>query len=90
MLHGVQSRTAVAYAGPYTQHMRTELVKPALTAACVAWVVAVGALGYASGSTSFPLWTAVAALSLVPPAVMVRLCSVPSPSMSETNREVLR
>ena len=86
----VQSKTAVAYAGPYTRSMRTAHVKPALMAAGVAWVVAVGALGYASGTTSFPAWTVVAVLSLVPHAVMVRLWSAPSPSMSETISEVLR
>jgi hypothetical protein len=83
----VQSRTAVAYAAPYTQSMKTEYVKPALMAA---WVVAVGALGYASGTSSFAGWAIVAALSLVPPAIMVRLWRVPSPSMSESIREVLR
>jgi hypothetical protein len=67
--------------------MKTEHVKPALM---VAWVIAVGALGYASGTTSFPGWTVVAVLSLVPPAVMVRLWSAPSPSMSETIRDTLR
>jgi hypothetical protein len=67
--------------------MKTEYVKPALIAA---WVVAIGALGYASGTTSFPGWAVVTALSLVPPAVMVRLWSAPSPSMSESIREVLR
>src|SRR3954453_11299783 len=83
----VQSRTAVADAGPYTQSMKTEYVKPTLMAA---WVVAVGALGYASGTTSFPGWAVVAVLSLVPPAAMVRLWRGPSPSMSESIREVLR
>jgi hypothetical protein len=67
--------------------MKTEYVKPAVMAA---WVVTVGALGYASGTTSFLGWAAVAVLSLVPPAVMVRLWSAPSPSMSESIREVLR
>src|SRR4051812_33925263 len=86
-VHDVQSRTAVAYAAPYTQSMKTEYVKPALMAA---WVVAVGALGYASGTTSFPGWAVVAALSLGPPAAMVRLWRGPSPSMSESIREVLR
>jgi len=62
-------------------------MRPALTAA---WVVAVGALGYASGATSLPGWTVVAVLALVPPAVMVRLWSAPSPSMSESIRKALR
>jgi hypothetical protein len=83
----VQSRTAIADAGQYTQSMNTEYVKPALMAA---WVVAVGALGYASGTTSFPGWAIVAVLALAPPAVIVRLWSTPVPSMSERIREVLR
>ena len=67
--------------------MQTDSVKAALMAA---WVVAVGALGYMSGTTSFAGWTLLAVVSLVPPALMVRLWSTPSPSMSETIREVLR
>ena len=83
----VQSRTAVAYTCPYTQNMQTDHVKAAVV---VAWLLAVGALGYLSGTTSFAGWTVVAALALVPPAVMVRLWNVPSPSMSESIRDVLR
>jgi hypothetical protein len=67
--------------------MKIEYVKPGLMAA---WVVAVGALAYSSGTTSFPGWTVVAVLSLVPPAVMVRFWNTNSPSMSETIRDVLR
>lgn len=67
--------------------MQTNYVKPALM---VAWVVAVGALGYVSGPTSFAGWSLLAVASLVPPALMARLWSAPSPSMSETIREVLR
>jgi hypothetical protein len=67
--------------------IRTDYVKAALMAA---WVVAVGALGYMSGTTSFAGWTLLAVVSLVPPALMVRLWSAPSPSMSETIRAVLR
>jgi uncharacterized membrane protein YhdT len=67
--------------------MNTEYMKPALM---VAWVVAVGAAGYASGTTSFPGWAVVAALALAPPAVMGRLWSTPAPSMSESIRDVLR
>ena len=83
----VQSRTAVAYTCPYTQHMHTDYVKAALMAA---WVLAVGALGYVSGTTSVAGWAIVTALSLLPPAVMLRLWSPPSPTMSESIREVLR
>jgi hypothetical protein len=67
--------------------MQIDFVKAALMAA---WVVAVGALGYMSGTTSFAGWTLLAVVSLVPPALMVRLWSAPSPSMSETIRKVLR
>ena len=67
--------------------MQTEYVKAALVAA---WILAVGGLAYMSGTTSFAGWTVVAVLSLIPPAVMVRFWSAPSPSMSETIRDVLR
>lgn len=67
--------------------MQIDFVKAALMAA---WVVAVGALAYISGTTSFAGWTLVAVVSLVPPALMVRLWRGPSPSMSETIQEVLR
>ncbi len=56
----------------------------------VAWVAAVGALGYTFGTTSVAGWALLAVVSLVPPALMVRFWNVPSPSMSETIREVLR
>lgn len=67
--------------------MQTDYVKAALTGV---WILAVGVLGYVSGTTSFAGWTVVAIVSLVPPAVMVRLWSAPTPSMSETIREVLK
>jgi hypothetical protein len=67
--------------------MQTDFVKAALMAA---WVVAVGALGYMTGPTSFAGWTLLAVVSLVPPVLMVRLWSPPSPSMSEAIREVIR
>ena len=67
--------------------MQTDFVKAALVAA---WVVAVGALGYVSGTTSVAGWTLLVVVSLVPAALMVRLSSAPSRSMSETIREVLR
>jgi hypothetical protein len=71
----------------YIQDMQTNYVKPALMAA---WVVALGTLGYVSGTTSFAGWVVVASLSLVPPAVMVRLWSPPCPTMCESIRDVLR
>jgi len=84
---GVQSRTAAAYACPYTDNMQTDHVKAALIAA---WILAVGGVAYLSGATSFAGWTVVAVLSLVPPAIMMRLWTAPAPSMSESIRDVLR
>jgi hypothetical protein len=67
--------------------MQTDYVKAALVGA---WILIVGALGFAFGVTSFAGWAALAVLSLVTPAVMLRLWRTPSPSMSETIRDVLR
>jgi hypothetical protein len=67
--------------------MQTDHVKAALIAA---WILAVGGVAYLSGATSFAGWTVVAVLSLVPPAIMMRLWTAPAPSMSESIRDVLR
>lgn len=67
--------------------MQTDYVK---TAVIAAWILAVGTLGLGFGITSFAGLTALAVLSLVPPVVMLRLWSAPSPSMSESIRDVLR
>ena len=67
--------------------MQTDLLKAGLMAA---WVVAVGVLGYVSGTTSFTGWALLAAVSLTPPALMVRLWSPPAPTISEAIREVIR
>ena len=67
--------------------MRTDLLKAMLMAA---WVVAVGVLGYVSGTTSFAGWALLAVLALTPPALMVRLWSPPAPTISEAIREVIR
>lgn len=67
--------------------MRIDYLKAAVMAA---WVLAVCALGYASGTTSVAGWAFVAALALVPPAVMARLWNAPATSMSESIRDVLR
>ena len=83
----MQTRTAVADPGPYTQNMQTDVVKAALTGT---WVLAVLAFGYMSGTSSFAGWTLLAMVSLAPPVLMVRLWSTPSPTMSETIRNVLR
>jgi hypothetical protein len=67
--------------------MQTDFVKATLMAA---WVVAVGVLGYMSGTMSFAGWALLAVVSLMAPALMVRLWSLPSPTMSEAIREVIR
>ena len=67
--------------------MQSDHVKAALMAA---WILAVAGLAYMFGTTSFAGWSFAAALALVPPAVMARFWSAPSPSMSETIRDVLR
>ena len=67
--------------------MQTDYLKAVLMAA---WVLAVSALGYVSGITSLAAWAAVAVVSLVPVAIMVRLWRAPSPTMSETIRGALR
>ena len=67
--------------------MQTNLAKAAVMAI---WVVAIGVLGYASGTTSFAVWTILAVVSLVPPALIVRFWRVPAASMSDSIREVLR
>ena len=72
---------------PYTQNMQTNLVKAALMGI---WILAVGAFGYASGTTSLATWTLLVLVSLAPPVVMGRLWSAPSPTMSETIRRALR
>jgi hypothetical protein len=55
-----------------------------------AWVLAVATLGFVLGLTSFAGWTALAVVSLVPLAVILRLRSAASPSMSESIRDFLR
>jgi hypothetical protein len=67
--------------------MPTNFVKAALTGA---WVLAVGAFGYMSGTSSFAGWMILAVVSLAPPVLMVRLWSAPPLTMSETIRNVLR
>jgi hypothetical protein len=67
--------------------MQTNLVKAALMGI---WILAVGAFGYASGTTSFATWTLLVLVSLAPPVVMGRLWSAPAPTMSETIRKALR
>jgi len=67
--------------------MQIDHVKAALMAA---WVLAIGAAGYLSGTTSFAAWAGLAVLSLAPPAIMTRLWSAPAPTISESIRDVLR
>jgi hypothetical protein len=67
--------------------MQTDHIKAAVTGA---WMLTVAVLGYVAGATSFVTWTVLAAISLAPPVVMMRLWSAPAPTTSEAIREVLR
>lgn len=67
--------------------MQTDYVKAAVMAS---WILAVGGLGYGFGTTSIAGWALVAMLSVLPPVLLIRLSSEPSPSMSETIRKALR
>ncbi|MBI4485398.1 MAG: hypothetical protein HY655_05250 [Acidobacteria bacterium] len=67
--------------------MQTDSVK---RASIVGWLLAVGVLGYISGMTSLAGWIVLAVVAVIPPVVMMRLWRVPSQSMSESIREVLR
>jgi hypothetical protein len=67
--------------------MQTNLVKAALMGA---WILAIGAFGYMSGTTTVSGWALLAVVSLALPVLMGRLWSAPSPTMSETIRKALR
>jgi hypothetical protein len=67
--------------------MQTDCVN---AASVTAWVVVAGALGYVSGAASFAGWSLLPVVSLATAALVVRLWSLPSPSMSEAIREELR
>ena len=67
--------------------MQTEYVKAAVIGA---WILLIVTLGLAFGVTSIAGWAGLAVMSVVPPAVMLRLWQAPVPSMSETIRDALR
>jgi hypothetical protein len=67
--------------------METEHAK---VASIAGWILAVGVLAYISGITSLAGWTILAAVAVIPPAVVMRLWRVPSQSMSESIQDVLR
>lgn len=59
--------------------------------ACAAlWILAIAAVGFAMNVTSGFGWIVLAALAVIPVAVMLRLWNVPSKSMSENIRDALR
>ena len=70
-----------------TVNMQTDQLKAALTGT---WILAVGVLAYISAPTSLAGWAVLAVVAVTPPVVMMRLWRVPSQSMSESIREVLR
>jgi hypothetical protein len=55
-----------------------------------AWILAVTVLGYLTGTRSLAGWTLLAAVTLIPPVVMMSLWRVPAPSMSESIGEGFR
>lgn len=55
-----------------------------------AWILSMGVVGYAAGTTSVAGWTVLVALALTPPVVLTRLWRAPAQTMSESIREVLR
>ena len=67
--------------------MQTDLMKAALMGA---WVLAVGAFGYMSGTTSLAGWTLLALVLLSPPVLMMRFWGAPAVTMSEAIRKELR
>jgi len=67
--------------------MSNDYVKAASMAA---WILAIGAVAYMSGTSSFTGWSLVAVLSLVLPAVVMRFWSAPGSSMSESIQDALR
>jgi hypothetical protein len=72
---------------PYTQNMQNNSVKAVLMGA---WILAAGAFGYVSDTTSLAGWTLLAVVSLAPPLLMGRLWTAPPATMSETIRKALR
>ena len=67
--------------------MRTDYLKAAVSGA---WILGVGALGFGLGVTSLVGWFVLVVLGLGPPLVMRGLWRTPSPTMSESIRNVLR
>ena len=67
--------------------MQTDQVKAAVVGA---WILAVGVVGYISGITSLAGWTVLTAVAVTPPIIMMRLWRVPSQTVSESIRDVLR
>lgn len=67
--------------------MHTDHLKLALM---VSWMLALGVVGYLTGTTSPAAWTALGVLSLTLPIVMMKLWRVPAQSMSESIREARR
>jgi hypothetical protein len=67
--------------------MQTNIRRAALIGA---WVLAVAAFGYISGTSTFMGWTLLAVISLALPVLMGRLWSGPSQTMSESIREAVQ
>jgi hypothetical protein len=59
-------------------------------AVAAAWVLVIGLAGMVSGVTTLPAMAALAAVTLVPPAVMLHLWNDPQQTLSESIHEVRR
>ena len=67
--------------------METEHAK---VASMVAWILAVGVLGYTLGITSLAGLTVLTAVAVIPPVVVMKLWRGPSQSISESIQDALR
>jgi hypothetical protein len=84
----VRLGTARFSAGAYTRSMQLLSIK---TTIAIVWVLTVLIGGFFVGNvTSFPSWTALVAIAVLPPLVMMWLWKAPLKSMSERIQEALR
>jgi len=83
----VQFGTADPVSGGYTCPMPSETTKTLLY---VGWVIAVCLVALAIGFTSIPHWLAVAAVAIVPPAIVRVFWHVPEQTISESIRDARR
>ena len=76
----MQYETAVRCRSRYSRNMQTEYMLAGV------WMLCIGVLGFATVIIPFVGWTAVLALALTPPVIMMRFWGAPARTMSETIR----